>query len=90
MILLVQHLVQVTNEARAQPTAIRAGLNGTNLQGRRSGPFHENAPRTRTGKRFPNRINKSRVPWIILRVALLAAGIAICLWVYLGQFGIHP
>jgi hypothetical protein len=26
---------------------------------------------------------------MILRVALLAAGVAVCLWVYLGQFGIR-
>ena len=68
----------------------RVGYNGANLGGRTLGSFHENAPRARTGKGFPNRINKSRVPWIILRIALLIAGIALCLWVYLGQFGIHP
>jgi hypothetical protein len=34
---------------------------------------------------IPNRREKNRLPWIILRVALLAAG----LWVYLGQFVIH-
>ena len=34
---------------------------------------------------IPNRREKNRLPWIIVRVALLAAG----LWVYLGQFVIH-
>ena len=40
---------------------------------------------TRPEKRIPNRREKNRLPWIIVRVALLAAG----LWVYLGQFVIH-
>lgn len=34
---------------------------------------------------IPNRREKNRLPWIIVCVALLAAG----LWVYLGQFVIH-
>ena len=34
---------------------------------------------------IPNRREKNRLPWIIVRVALLAAG----LWVYLGQFVFH-
>ena len=34
---------------------------------------------------IPNRREKNRLPWIIVRVALLAAG----LWVYLGHFVFH-
>jgi len=35
------------------------------------------------------RWKENRLPWMILRLALLAVGVAAWLWVYLGQFGIH-
>jgi hypothetical protein len=41
----------------------------------------------RSGKLIPNRKKKDRLLWIMLRVALLAAGVVVWLWVYLGQFG---
>jgi hypothetical protein len=64
-----------------------AGLNGGNLQAWNgtSVLLLEQTPGTRAEKRIPNRREKNRLPWIIVRVALLAAG----LWVYLGQFVIH-
>jgi hypothetical protein len=40
-------------------------------------------------KRTSNRRKENRLPWTILRLALLAAYVALYLWVYLGQFGIH-
>ena len=70
-----------------------AGFNGANRQGWNgtSVLFLEGTPGMGSAKRIPNRRKKNRSPWtwIILRVALLAAGVAVCLWVYLGQFGIH-
>jgi len=48
---------------------------------RRSSLSKHWAPERKNG----SRIEKNRLPWIIVRVALLAAG----LWVYLGQFLIH-
>lgn len=68
-----------------------AGFNGANLQGWNgtSVLFLEETPGMRSAKEIPNRRKKNRSPWIILRVALLAAGAADCLWVYLRQFGIH-
>jgi hypothetical protein len=76
---------------RTNTAAIGAAHNGVNLQGWNgtSLPFLEKTPCTRSEKRIPNRREKNRLPWIILRVALLAGGLATCLWVYLGQFGIH-
>jgi hypothetical protein len=41
------------------------------------------------GRRSPNRRKKNQLPWNTLRIALLAAWVAICVWVYLGQFRIH-
>jgi hypothetical protein len=62
-----------------------AGLNGANSQGGMPVLFLQQT----FGRRSPNRRKKNRLPWNILRVALLAAWVAICVWVYLGQFGIH-
>jgi hypothetical protein len=64
-----------------------AGLHGGNLQAWNgtSVLLLEQTPGTRAEKRIPNRREKNRLPWIIVRVALLTAG----LWVYLGQFVIH-
>jgi hypothetical protein len=62
-----------------------AGLNGANSQGGTPVLFLQQT----FGSRSANRRKKNRLPWNILRIALLAAWVAICVWVYLGQFGIH-
>ena len=62
-----------------------AGLNGANSQGGTPVLFLQQT----FGGRSPNRRKGNHLPWNILRVALLAAWVAICVWVYLGQFGIH-
>jgi hypothetical protein len=69
-----------------------AGHTGVNLRGWNgtSVPFLEKTPGTRSEKRIPNRGEKNRLPWIILRVALLAAGVATCLWVYLVLLVKYP
>jgi hypothetical protein len=59
------------------------GWNGTSVL------FLEQTPGTRSDKRTPNRRKENRLPWAILRLALLAVGVAAWLWVYLVQFGIH-
>ena len=59
------------------------GRNGTSVL------FLEQTPGTGSDKRTPNRRKENRLPWMILRLALFAAGVALYLWVYLGQFGIH-
>ena len=61
------------------------GLNGANLPGGTPVLFLQQT----LGSRRPNRRKKNRLPWNILRIALLVAWVAICVWVYLGQFGIH-
>jgi hypothetical protein len=62
-----------------------AGFNGANSQGGTPVRFLQQT----FGSRSPNRRKKNHLPWNILRVALLAAWVAICVWVYLGQFAIH-
>ncbi len=62
-----------------------AGLNGANSQDGTPVLFLQQT----FGSRSPNRRKKNQLLWNILRVALLAAWVAICVWVYLGQFGIH-
>jgi hypothetical protein len=59
------------------------GRNGTSVR------FLEQRPNTGSDKRTSNRRNENRLPWMILRLALLAIGVAAWLWVYLCQFGIH-
>ena len=62
-----------------------AGLNGANSQGGTPALFLQQT----FGSRSPNRKKKNQLPWKFLRVALLAAWVAICVWVYLVQFRIH-
>ena len=63
----------------------RAGLNGVNSPGGTPLLFLQQT----FGSRSPNRRNKHQLLWNTLRFALLAAWVAICVRVYLGQFGIH-
>jgi hypothetical protein len=62
-----------------------AGLNGASSQGGTAMLLLQQT----FGCRRPNRRKQHQLPWNILRVALLAAWAAICVWVYSGQFGIH-
>ena len=62
-----------------------AGLNGANSPGETPEPWLQRT----FGSRIPNRRQKNLLPWTLLRVALLVVWVAICVWVYLGQFGIH-
>jgi hypothetical protein len=69
----------------------RAGFNEPNFQGRNetSVLFLEQTQDSPSDKRISNRRKKDRLPWIMLRLAFLAAGIAGWLWVSLSQFGVH-
>ena len=66
-----------------------AGRNGGKLQVQTSIPFIPQPLANRSGMPVLNRRKKNKLPWMMLRVALLGAWAAICVWVYLGQFGIH-
>jgi hypothetical protein len=79
----LQHLKHVDTLSRG------AGLSGTNSQGQTPALFLRQTAGNRSGKPIPNRKKKDRLLWIMLRVALLAAGVVAWLGVYLGQFGIH-
>ena len=61
------------------------GLNGTNSQGGTPVRFLQQT----SGSRSPNRRKKNQLLWNTLRIALFAVWVAICVRVYLGQFGIH-
>ena len=63
----------------------RAGLNGASS----SGGTPEVCLQQTSGRWSPNRRKRNRLPWNVLRVALLAAWAALCAWFYLAQFGIH-
>jgi hypothetical protein len=67
----------------------RADVHGPNSQGQTPVLFLQQTLSNRSDKRILNRSKKNQLRWMILRVALLAAGVAVCLWVYLGQFGIR-
>jgi hypothetical protein len=62
-----------------------AGLNGTNSPGGTPVIFLQQT----FGRRSPNRRKKNQLLWNTLRFALLVVWVAICVRVYLGQFGIH-
>ena len=81
----LRHLKQ-TDTASSGAGHSRANLHGWNGT---SAPLLEKKAGARWEKWIPNRREKNRLPRIILPIALLAAGAAVCLWVYLVQFGIH-
>jgi hypothetical protein len=62
-----------------------AGLTGANSPGGTPALFLQ---QTFASQRL-NRRKQNQLSWNILRVALLAVWLAICVWVYFGQFGIH-
>ena len=62
-----------------------AGLNGANSPGGTPVLFLQQT----FGSRSPIGRKKNQLLWNILRIALLAVWVAICVRVYLGQFGIH-
>ena len=62
-----------------------AGLNGTSSPGGTPMLFLQQT----FGSRGTNRRKRHQLLWNTLRVALLAVWVAICVRVYLGQFGIH-
>ena len=59
------------------------GSNGTSVR------FLEQKPDTGSINEPRTEGTSIDFPWMILRLALLAIGVAAWLWVYLGQFGIH-
>jgi hypothetical protein len=65
------------------------GLNGARSQGSTPALFVQQIVDNRSDKEIPNRRTENRLPWVALRVVLVAAWAAVCLWVWLGQFGIH-
>jgi hypothetical protein len=71
------------NHAETLPNGAR--LNEANSQGGTPVLFLQQT----FGTRSSNRRKKNQLLWNILRVALLAVWVAICVWVYLAQFGIY-
>jgi hypothetical protein len=72
-------------QKHAETLPIGPGLNGTNSQGGTPVLFLQQT----FGSRSPNRRQKNQLLWNTLRVALFAVWVAICVRVYLDQFGIH-
>jgi hypothetical protein len=85
----IRQEVYVEQLKHAETPANGAHLNGSDSPGRTPVLLLQQTFGNRSDKLVPNRRKKNQLPWIILRVALLAGWAAVCLWVYLGQFGIH-
>ena len=69
---------------QAKTTSNGAGVDGAYPLGSNgaSVPFLEQRPDTGSDERTSNRRKENRLPWMILRLALLAAYVALLLWVY--------
>ena len=87
----IRQEIHLAHLKHAKTSSNGAGVDGTYPPGSNgtSVLFLEQRPDTWSDKRTSNRRKENRLPWMILRLALLAVGVAAWLWVYLGQFGIH-
>jgi hypothetical protein len=87
----IRQEIHLAHLKHAKTSSNGAGVDGTYPLGSNgtSVLFLEQRPDTGSDKRTSNRRKENRLPWMILRLALLAAYVALYLWVYLGQFGIH-
>jgi hypothetical protein len=67
------------------------GLNGARAEGRngRSDLFRQVRPDSVGGSGTPAKKENSGLPWIIVRLAILATGAAAWFWLYHGQLGVH-
>lgn len=62
-----------------------AGLSKTNSQGQTPALLLPQTAGNRSFKRIVNRTKKDLLLWIMSRIALLAAGVMVRLWAYLGR-----
>jgi hypothetical protein len=81
--ILLAHLkhTQASSNGAGAHEAYPLGWNGTSIL------FLERTPGTRSDKQTSNRRKEHRLPWMILRLALLAVGLAAWLWLALDVLG---
>ena len=87
----IRQEIHLAHLKQAKTSSHGAGVDGTYPLGSNgtSVLLLEQRPDTESDKRTSTRRKENRLPWLILRLALLTVGVAAWLWVYLGQFEIH-
>ena len=55
----------------------------------RSDHFLQVRPDSVRNRRIPNKRENGDLPWIVVRLAILATGAAAWFWLYHGQLGVH-
>ena len=83
--------IHLAHLKQAKTSSNGAGVDGTYPLGSNgtSVLFLEQRPDTGSDERTSHRRKELRLPWMILRLALLAAYVALLFWVYSDRFGIH-
>jgi hypothetical protein len=69
----------------------QVGSGGTNTEASHTSLelLRRDNPGLRAGEKVPTRTKKHRLSGMLLRSGVLAAGVAICVWLWWVEFGIH-
>jgi hypothetical protein len=87
----IRHYIYLERLKIAQNLSNGVSLNGVHSEGRNesSDPFLHLRPDGVRDRRTSTKKENHGFPWMIVRLAVLAAGAAAWFWLYLGQLGGH-
>jgi hypothetical protein len=87
----IRHYIYLEQLKTTQNLSNKVSLNGARSEGRNgsSDLFLQGRPASVRDRRTSTKKANGGFPWMIVRLAILAAGAAAWLWLYLGQLGVH-
>jgi hypothetical protein len=87
----IRHYIYLEQLKTTQNLSNGVSLNGARAEGRNesSDLFLKVRPDSVRDRRTSTKKEKDGFPWMIVRLAILAAGAAAWIWLYHGQLGVH-
>jgi hypothetical protein len=87
----IRHYIYLEQLKTTQNLSNGVSLNGARAEGRSesSDLFPKVRPDSVRDRRTSTKKEKDIFPWMIVRLAILAAGAAAWFWLYHGQLGVH-
>ena len=87
----IGHYIYLEQLKTTQNLSHGVSLNGARSEGRHgsSDPFPQVRPDSVRDRRTSNKKENGGLPWILVRLAILAAGAGGWFWLYHGQLGMH-
>jgi hypothetical protein len=87
----IRHYIYLEQLKTTQNLSNGVSLNGARSEGRNesSDVFLHLRPDSVRDRRISTKKANDGFPWVIVRLAILAAGAAAWFWLYLGQLGVH-